>query len=120
VERLKTEEKRLYTLVYSVSAENSENQELVSTLRNEVSELRKVAESVRNIPPSVTESPVKISEAHSESDGIPIELISELRSEFPDSDSEFQKILSLDSRKKQDAGTLNDEATELQILEKLL
>ena len=131
VERLKTEEKRLSSLVESISAENSENQHLVSSLRKEVSELRKAAESVRISDTGKSESPVKLSETNPESDGIPLELISELRSEFPDSESEFQKILSLDSRKKaldrrrylrkkQDAGTLNGEATELEILEKLL
>jgi ABC-type multidrug transport system fused ATPase/permease subunit len=131
VERLKTEEKRLSTLVDSVSAENSENQELLSTLRKRVSELEKVAELSQSLPAEKSDSENAQTEIHAGSDVISDETLTELLSEFPNSEDVIQKISERGSRKSllnrrtylrslQRKGTLNGEATELQILEKLL
>lgn len=130
LDQAKNEQNRLSSHVEALSAENSEKDEQLSALRNELSEIRKAAESeetVRNSEPNISESAIHVSE----SDGIPLSRLSELRTEFPDSDSEFQKILTLDSRKKaldrrrylrnkEKAGKLNGSSTELLILEKLL
>jgi vacuolar-type H+-ATPase subunit I/STV1 len=131
VERLKTEEKRLSTLADSVSAKNSENQQLVSTLRKRISELEKAAELSRPLHAEKSESENARNEFRADSDMLSDEALTELLAEFPNSEDVIQKISKRGSRKSllnrrtylrslERKGELNGSAVELKILEKLL